>query len=169
MCTLKPRPRPYRLALGYARLLGAAIVSSAAEISQVGDTGTPPGFVSQATLLVAAGIGRLTVFIAVSWVLVDRTLSDMRRKKPPQWPWLQAPTRQSRMPAKGSSRSNDRWAGLETRHRPSPDTGSEASPSTAHSNPNLGLYVATFLTRRTLTRRAQRRGSRPSSGRPDRL
>lgn len=68
------------LALGYARLLGAAIVSTAAGLSLVAYTGTPTGFVGQATLLAAAGIGVLTVFIAVSWILGDRTLSDLRRR-----------------------------------------------------------------------------------------
>jgi putative peptidoglycan lipid II flippase len=68
------------LALGYARLLAAAIVSTAAGLSLVAYTGTPTGFVGQAALLATAGIGVLTVFIAVSWILGDRTLNNLRRR-----------------------------------------------------------------------------------------
>ncbi|MBG6059984.1 putative peptidoglycan lipid II flippase [Cryobacterium sp. MP_M5] len=74
-----PVGRP-RAILGYARLLGAAIISSVAGMSLLASIGTPPGFIGQAILLAAAGVGVVALFIAVSWLLGDRTIGDLRRR-----------------------------------------------------------------------------------------
>ncbi|TFD88531.1 murein biosynthesis integral membrane protein MurJ [Cryobacterium lactosi] len=66
-------------ALGYLRLVGAAVAGSATGLALLTLVGTPTGFAAQLGLLTAAGAAIATVFVSVSWLLGDRTLGNLRR------------------------------------------------------------------------------------------
>ena len=57
-----------------ARLLAAVFVSIGGGAAIVSCIGTPTGFLSQVALLATAGIGVVALFVAVNWILGDRTL-----------------------------------------------------------------------------------------------
>lgn len=69
----------HRAVLGYARLLGAGLAGCAAGWLAVTFIGAPSDPGSQILLLGAAGAASMGVFIAVSYLLGDRTLSELRR------------------------------------------------------------------------------------------
>jgi len=71
--------RGHRPVLGYVRLLGAGLASFTVGWMAVAFLGAPPDRGGQALFLGAAGAAAMGVFILVSYVLGDRTLSELRR------------------------------------------------------------------------------------------
>ena len=71
--------REHRAVLGYVRLLGAGLASFTVGWMAVTVLGAPPDRGGQALFLAAAGAVSIGVFILVSYVLGDRTLSELRR------------------------------------------------------------------------------------------
>ncbi|WP_104166362.1 murein biosynthesis integral membrane protein MurJ [Cryobacterium sp. N22] len=71
--------RGHRAVLGYVRLLGAGLASFTVGWMAVTYVGAPSDRGGQVLLVGAAGAASMGVFIVVSYVLGDRTLSELRR------------------------------------------------------------------------------------------
>ena len=75
--------RGRRASLGYLRLVGAGLASFAVGWMAVTFTGAPSDFAGQVLLLGAAGAAAVGVFLVVSYLLGDRTVSELRRPTGP--------------------------------------------------------------------------------------
>jgi putative peptidoglycan lipid II flippase len=73
-----PVRRP-RAVVGYLRLIGAGVVSAAVGWMAATYLPAPPGWAGQLALLSAAGAATVGSFVAIAYVLGDRTLGDLRR------------------------------------------------------------------------------------------